>query len=273
MDPFTRRARAWIRELDGVMEPVARARLAGDRLQDLEVIFESSPEKDTQAHFGGRLLFLPDGTLLVTLGEGFAYREQAQDPGDHLGAVVRIRDDGTVPEDNPFVGREDADPRVYSYGHRNVQGIVRDPASGRIYAHEHGPMGGDEVNLLEPGRNYGWPVITYGRDYSGAIISPYTEKEGMEQPLVYWVPSIAPSGMTLYDGALFPQWQGDLLVGALAGTHVRRVDLEGGAVRGEETLLGDLGLRIRDVRTAPDGSIYVTTDGEGAKILRLTPAG
>ena len=251
---------------------VARARFDGRRLQDLEVIFEASPKKNTTAHFGGRLLFLPDGTLLVTLGDGFSYREKAQSLDGDLGKIVRIRDDGSVPDDNPFVGREGARGEIYSYGHRNVQGIVRDPESGRIYAHEHGPKGGDEVNVIEPGRNYGWPVITFGRDYSGAIISPYTEKPGMEQPLVYWVPSIAPAGMTRYDGDLFPAWKGDLLVSALVGMHVRRVDLEDGAVAGQEELFRELNQRIRDVRTAPDGGLYLLTDGDGGKLIRVDPA-
>ncbi len=252
---------------------VARARFDGAKLDDLEVIFEASPTKDSNAHFGGRLLFLPDGTLLLTLGDGFVYREKAQAKDGDFGKIVRIRTDGKAPEDNPFAGQAGARPEIYSLGHRNVQGLVRDPASGRIYAHEHGPKGGDEVNVIEPGRNYGWPVITYGRDYSGAIISPYTEKEGMEQPLVYWVPSIAPSGMTLYGGDLFPAWKGDLLVSALAGMHVRRVDLDGdGRVAGQEELFRDLGLRIRDVRTAPDGSLYLLTDGEGGKVIRVEPA-
>ncbi len=253
---------------------VARARFDGAKLDDLEVIFEASPTKDSNAHFGGRLLFLPDGTLLLTLGDGFAYREKAQAKDGDFGKIVRIRTDGKAPEDNPFAGQAGARPEIYSLGHRTVPGLVREPDRGRIYAHEHGPKGGDEVNVIEPGRNYGWPVITYGRDYSGAIISPYTEKEGMEQPLVYWVPSIAPSGMTLYGGDLFPAWKGDLLVSALAGMHVRRVDLDGaGWVAGQEELYRDLGLRIRDVRTAPDGSLYLLTDGEGGKVIRVTPAG
>lgn len=250
---------------------VARARFDGKKLEDLEVIFEASPKKATTAHFGGRLLFLPDATLLVTLGDGFVHREKAQSLEADFGKIVRIRDDGSIPDDNPFVGTDTARPEIYSFGHRNVQGIVRDPRSGRIYAHEHGPKGGDELNLLEPGKNYGWPVITYGRDYSGAIISPYTEKPGMEQPLVYWVPSIAPSGMTLYDGERFPEWRGDLLVSALAGTHVRRIDLEEGAVVGQQELFRDLGARIRDVRTAPDGSLYLLTDGEGGRVIRVDP--
>ena len=164
---------------------------------------------------------------------------------------------------------------MYSYGHRNVQGIVRDPVSGRIYAHEHGPRGGDEVNVVRPGLNYGWPAITYGVDYSGAVISPYTEAEGLEQPLLYWVPSIAPSGMAFYDGDLFPGWRGDLLVSALAGQEIRRVDLdEAGAVVGQESLFQEVGQRFRDVRQAPDGSIYLLTDmpSEGA-VLRVVPAG
>jgi len=250
---------------------VARARFDGQSLQDLQVIWQATPLKSTAAHYGGRMQFLPDGTLLITHGEGYDYKEQAQDLGSDHGKIVRIRTDGSIPQDNPFVGQPGARPEIFSYGHRNVQGIVRDPATGAIYAHEHGPKGGDELNLIRAGANYGWPVITYGVDYSGAIISPYKEKEGMEQPLTYWVPSIAPSGMTLYSGQTFPQWRGDLLISALAGSHVRRVDMENGAVVGQQELFAELGERIRDVAEAPDGSLILLTDADPGKVLRVTP--
>lgn len=250
---------------------VARARFDGQALQDLQVIWQASPLKDTEAHYGGRLQFLPDGTLLITHGEGYKFKEQAQDLSSHHGKIIRINADGTIPQDNPFVGQANAKPDIFSYGHRNVQGIVHDPASGLTYAHEHGPKGGDELNLIRPGSNYGWPVITYGVDYSGAIISPFKEKEGMEQPLTYWVPSIAPSSMTLYSGSAFPQWQGDLLISALAGSHVRRVNLENGAVVDQQELFAELGERIRAVAQAPDGSLLLLTDADPGKVLRVTP--
>ncbi|MEX0839093.1 MAG: PQQ-dependent sugar dehydrogenase [Parvibaculum sp.] len=251
---------------------VARARFDGASLHDLEVIFEVEPLKDTPVHYGGRLLFLPDGTLLVTTGDGFDYREHAQMLDNHLGKIIHINDDGSVPADNPFVGRDDALPQIWSYGHRNVQGILHDSATGRVYAHEHGAQGGDEINVIEPGKNYGWPVITHGIDYSGARISPFVEYEGMEQPLLHWTPSIAPAGFTLYRGDRFPQWRGDLFVGALAGQHVRRVHLVDGAVAGQEELFGELGQRIREVRAGPDGYLYLLTDKENGSLLRVMPA-
>lgn len=260
---------------------VARARLEGDALLDVKVIFKAAPSKDTAVHFGGRMVFLADGTFLLTLGDGFDYREEAQNLMSGLGKIVRLNDDGSIPQDNPFASRTDARPEIWTYGHRNVQAIVRDALTGRVYAHEHGPKGGDELNLIEPGKNYGWPVITYGLDYSGARISPYTEREGMEQPLVYWVPSIAPSGMTLYTGDKFPRWQGDLFVAALAGKQVRRVDLDDGRVAGEETLFAELNARIRDVREGPDGALYLLTESnkvmgyfdgdEPGAVLRVDP--
>lgn len=260
---------------------VARARLEGDALLDVKVIFKAAPSKDTAVHFGGRMVFLADGTFLLTLGDGFDYREEAQNLMSDLGKIVRLNDDGSIPQDNPFASRTDARPEIWTYGHRNVQAIVRDALTGHIYAHEHGPKGGDELNLIEPGKNYGWPVITYGLDYSGARISPYTEREGMEQPLVYWVPSIAPSGMTLYTGDKFPRWQGDLFVAALAGKQVRRVDLDDGRVAGEETLFAELDARIRDVREGPDGALYLLTESnkvmgyfdgdEPGAVLRVDP--
>lgn len=251
---------------------VVRATFDGTGLSNVETIFTASPTKNTAAHFGGRMLLLPDGTLLVTLGEGFNFREEAQNLGSHLGSIVRINIDGTVPPDNPFIGKDGARPEIWSYGHRNVQGIARDPESGRIYESEHGPRGGDEVNIIEPGLNYGWPVITYGVDYNGARISPFTEYPGMEQPFLDWTPSIAPSSLAFYTGDAFPKWKGDLFAGALAFRELRRVDLEDGKVVGQETLLGDLDQRIRDVRQGPDGKLYVLIeDAEDGKIARLDP--
>ncbi len=256
---------------DGNTLRVARATLGSDALSGLTVLFESKPGRGTSVHYGGRMAWLPDGTLLVTGGDGFNYREQAQKLGNHYGKIVRIRDDGTVPADNPFTGRKDALPEIWSYGHRNVQGIVHDPASGRVYAHEHGPRGGDELNVIEKGANYGWPLATRGVDYSGAYITPFKTYEGTKDAIVDWTPSIAPCGMTLYRGAAFPQWDGDLFVGALAGRSVHRIDMEDGKVVGQDVMLEDMGERIRDIRTGPDGLLYVLTDGEGGKLLRIRP--
>jgi glucose/arabinose dehydrogenase len=257
---------------------VARARFDGHALADLQVIFKAAPTKDTNNHYGARMVFLSDGTFVLTIGDGFEYREKAQDLSSDLGKVVRLKEDGSVPADNPFVGQTGARPEILSRGHRNEQGLAYDALSGRIYETEHGPQGGDELNIIEPGRNYGWPVITYGMDYTGAYVSPFKERPGMEQPVVQWTPSIAPSGLALYEGDKFPAWKGDLFVGALAFKHLRRVDLdEAGNVVGEEQLLTDLNERIRDVRAAPDGYLYVTTDYGAAdkpsgRVLRLEPA-
>ncbi|MFZ4069562.1 MAG: PQQ-dependent sugar dehydrogenase [Caulobacterales bacterium] len=250
---------------------LTRATFKDAALSDVTALFSAQPAKSGTAHYGGRIAWLPDETLLLTLGDGFSYRTKAQALDSDLGKIVRLRDDGTPAPDNPFVSKAGARPEIYTLGHRNVQGIARDSVSGAIYAHEHGPMGGDEINLIQAGRNYGWPIITYGRDYTGAQISPFTARAGLEQPLVYWVPSIAPSGMTIVTKDLFPAWKGDLLVSALAGMQVRRVHLQGGKVESQEVLFGELGERIRDVAEAPDGSLYLLTDSAEGKVLRVTP--
>lgn len=251
---------------------VVRGRLAGNEFTDQQVIFAIVPPRDTPVHYGGRMAFLGDGTLAIGLGDSFDYREEAQRLDSHTGAIVRIRPDGSVPEDNPCVGREGARPEIYSYGHRNVQGLVFDPESGRLWAHEHGPRGGDEVNLVQAGRNYGWPVATFGVDYSGARISPYTSRPGMEDPVLHWTPSIAPSGMALYRGAQFPEWEGDLLVTALVAREVRRLELEGERVVAREALFGEIGERLRDVKVAPDGALLVLTDSPRGQVLRISAA-
>src|SRR5271168_2206963 len=252
---------------------VARARFDGGMLQDLQVIFKAMPLKDTDNHYGGRLAFLPDGTFVLTIGEGFEYREQAQDLTSDLGKIVRLNEDGSVPQDNPFIGQAAVRPEIYTWGHRNPQGLIFDAQSGRLYETEHGPRGGDELNIIVARRNYGWPVITYGMDYSGAYVSPYTQRPGLEQPVIYWTPSIAPSGLAMYRGDKFPAWKGDLFVGALAFRHLRRVHLdERGNVVDQEQLLNDLHWRIRDVRAAPDGYLYVCTDETDGRVLRLEPA-
>jgi glucose/arabinose dehydrogenase len=252
---------------------VARARFDGSALQDLQVIFKAMPLKDTDNHYGGRMAFLPDGTFLLTVGEGFEYREKAQDLSSDLGKIVRLNEDGSVPKDNPFVGQASIRPEIYTWGHRNSQGLIFDGQSGRIYETEHGPRGGDELNIIVARKNYGWPVITYGMDYSGAYISPYTQRSGLEQPVIYWTPSIAPSGLAIYRSDRFPAWKGDLFVGSLAFTHLRRVHLdERGNVVDQEELLNDQHWRIRDVRATPDGYLYVCTDEDDGHVLRLEPA-
>lgn len=258
----------------GAGTEVARARLSpdGTSLADREVIFAAHPKTAGRAHYGSRLLFAPDGSLYVTLGDRYSFMQEAQNPATHLGTVVRLTDAGAAPADNPFVNRAEARSEVFTYGHRNVQGIALHPETGAVWTHEHGPRGGDEVNILKPGANYGWPAITYGVDYSGAVISDRTAAPGMEQPVVMWKPSIAPSGMTFYTGDAFPAWRGDLFVGALAGTHLRRLDVDGNRVNGQEVLLENLGERIRDVRAGRDGFLYVLTDAEDGRVLRLRPA-
>ena len=249
---------------------IARARLSTDRttLEDVTDIFVGEFKKSGGAHFGGRLGFMDDGTLLLTLGDGFSYRDDAQKLTNHLGTIVRINTDGSVPPDNPFVGIEQARPEIWSYGHRNVQGLAFDRANDVVYAHEHGPKGGDEINIIKPANNYGWPVISYGVNYDGTMVSNETHHEGMEQPIVKWVPSIAPAGMTFYTGDKHAELKGDLIVSALAGMQIRQVDLEDGKVAGENILIeGDE--RYRMIITGPDGEIYVSIDNPDGAIFRL----
>jgi len=250
---------------------VISARLEQNKLVDITTIFTASPSKDTPHHFGGRLALLPDQTLLVTVGEGFDYRKKAQLLDNHFGKLIRINKDGTVPEDNPFVDRDGALPEIWTYGHRNQQGLLVS-ADGTIWLHEHGPRGGDELNDIKPGKNYGWPAITHGMDYSGAYVSPYTEADGMEQPVTYWVPSIAPSGFCEYTGNVFPDWKGNLFVAALAEKSVRRLVMGNGAVLSQETMFTELNQRIREVREGPDGNLYLLTDSDEGQVLRVSPA-
>ncbi len=250
---------------------VIRARLVGSALHDVVPIFTAVPSKRGDVHYGARMAWLPDATLVIGTGDGFNYREQAQKLNNHLGKIVRINRDGSVPADNPFIGQAKALPEIYSLGHRNVQGMVFDAETGTLFAHEHGPRGGDEINVIRPGRNYGWPLITFGVDYSGAIISPFTEKPGMEQPLLQWTPSIAPAGMTMYRAALFPQWRGSLLVSTLAGQVVQRVPVVNGKAGAQEPLFAELRTRFRDVRTGPDGAVYLLTDKAFGRVLRVLP--
>jgi glucose/arabinose dehydrogenase len=216
-------------------------------------------------------VFARDGNLFITTGER-GRRDDSQDLDRHLGKVIRVRPDGTAPADNPFVNRAGARPEIWSYGHRNLQGAALHPATGQLWTVEHGAMGGDEVNAPRAGRNYGWPVITYGRDYSGAPIGEGTTKPGMEQPIHYWDPSIAPSGMAFYTGDRFPEWRGNLFVGSLKFQMLVRLTLNGERVVREERLLRGLGDRVRDVRQGPDGLLYLLTDESDGRILRVEPA-
>jgi glucose/arabinose dehydrogenase len=241
-------------------------------LENTEQLFVSEPKLNNGLHFGSRIAFDQDGYVYVSLGERYRMN-MAQDTANHLGSVIRLHDDGRIPEDNPFVKSRSGRPEIFSFGHRNVQGLVYDAQHDRLWAHEHGPKGGDELNILKAGVNYGWPEITYGIDYSGEIISHDTHRQGMAQPVAYWVPSIAPCGMTLYNGTQFPQWQGNLFIGALVQQHLRRVVLDGERVLEQEVLLKDLNERIRDVETGPDGYVYLLTDHSQGRLLRLRPVG
>ena len=258
----------------GARTAVARARLdaEGLRLEDVRRIFAQNEDPSGNHHWGSRLVFARDGTLFITLGDRFHSRERAQALDSHLGKVVRIAIDGSVPADNPLAGRADARPEIWSWGHRNVQGAALHPQTGELWTHEHGPQGGDEINRTRAGLNYGWPEVTYGREYvTGRKIGAGEAREGVEPPVLQFTPSIAPSGMAFYTGDVFPQWKGNLFVGALKFQLVARVVLEGDRVVHEERLFAELGRRIRDVRQGPDGHLWLVDETEG-RILRLDPA-
>lgn len=252
---------------------VVRGRLAGGEFRDLEVLFTADPPRNTPVHYGGRMAFLADGTLAIGLGDGFNFREDAQRLDSHTGTIVRIHRDGTVPADNPFVGRNDARPEIYSYGHRNVQGLVHDEETGLLWAHEHGPRGGDELNLIQPGENYGWPLVTRARDYGTEEQYGETRsREGYVDPVYEFLPTLAPSGLALVTQDRFPQWRGNLLAGGLRAERIRRVVLEDDIVVHEEELLLGLVGRIRDVREGPDGNIYVLSDERDGALYRVESA-
>src|ERR1700704_3210266 len=253
---------------------LARARLndSNDRLDDPRITFRQEGPLASGNHYGCRIAQASDGNLFVTLGEHFNYRDEAQNLGNHLGKIIRIAPDGSAPPDNPFVGRDGAKPEIWSFGHRNEQGLAINPASGELWEIEHGPRGGDEVNIIGKGKNYGWPVIGYGIDYSGAKIHGGAAKDGMEQPIKYWVPSIAPSGMTFYTAELFPRWAGSLFTGALAGRMLVRLSLNGNTVTGEERLLQNLNERIRDVRQGPDGALWLAPPKFAGGVFPGSPA-
>lgn len=255
---------------------VARGKLSqdGTSLSAVETIFSQKPKVNNLAHYGSRIVFDGEGHVFITMGERFdeQYRTQAQQLNSHLGKIVRLNDDGSVPKDNPFLTHEDALPEIWSLGHRNVQAAAMNPETNTLWEIEHGPKGGDEINIVEPGKNYGWPVISFGVNYDGSPVgSGKSAAPGMEQPIHQWTPVIAPSGMIFYTGDAFPEWKGDLFVGGLETTSLVRVELEGNRYVGEERLLTDLGWRIRDVAQAPDGAIYVITDEDNGRILRLAP--
>lgn len=256
----------------GTGTSVARARLneRGTALEGTKVIFQQMPTIASNMHFGSRLVFDRTGALFVTVGDRYGQRDQAQNPANHIGKIMRIRPEGGAPADNPKI--EGWQPEIWSIGHRNVQAAALHPQSGQLWTAEHGARGGDEVNTPKAGRNYGWPVVTFGIDYSGAKIGEGTSKAGMEPPLFYWDPSIAPSGAAFYTGAVWPAWTNSLFVGALAGQKLVRLSTQGEAVTGQERLLEGLGERIRDVRQGPDGFLYLLSDAPDGKLLRVRPA-
>lgn len=254
----------------GLGTAVARASLTGTRLENVETIFEMDPPGRGSRHFGSRFAFLADGTLLFTIGDR-GNRPRAQELDDHAGSTLRVNPDGSVPSDNPFVDRPGAKPEIYTYGNRNAQGMTVHPQTGTVWQHEHGPRGGDEINIIEAGVNYGWPVITYGEAYSGGEIGEGTSRPGMRQPVIHWTPSIAPSGMDFYHGERFPEWRGDLFVGALAGQHLRRLEVADERIIDQEVLLRDELGRVRDVQTGPDGYLYLLTDANNGRLYRLEP--
>lgn len=258
------------RSRGGMTTRVARARLNDGRLSDVEVIFEALPRSNTSRHFAGRMEFDRDGNLYVAVGDR-GEMDRAQDNTDDAGGVHRITPAGAPAPGNPFQTASGANDTFFTIGNRNIQGMTVHPETGEIWSHEHGPRGGDEINIIRAGTNYGWPTITYGIDYSGLPITSETKKKGMAQPLHYWDPSIAPSGMAFYTGDLFPQWQGDLFVGALKMRKLVRLSIEGGKVTEEEDLLTDLGERIRDVRMGPDGALWLLTDSPRGKVYRMVP--
>ena len=248
------------------------AELNEDSLENNKIIFEAKAPRRIPVHLGAKIAFLEDGTILLASGDGFDHREKAQTLDNHFGKIIRINKDGTIPTNNPFVNVEGALPDIYSYGHRNMQGLIV-TKSGQIFEHEHGPRGGDEMNLIEPSLNYGWPAITYGIDYSGAVISPFTEKEGMEQPLFHWTPSIAPSDMIFYEGNRYPKLTNSFLVTALVSKDVKKVTFSESGKELQESLFSELNSRLRNIQASPDGLIYLMTDGPRGKLIKVVPEG
>jgi glucose/arabinose dehydrogenase len=257
----------------GAGTTVARGRLGEGGLEGVQVIYRQHPKVSGNGHFGSRLVFDRDGKLFITQGDRQGYREQVQDLGSGIGKLVRINPDGSIPDDNPFVGKSGARPEIYSLGHRSVQAAALHPETGQLWTVEHGARGGDELNHPEAGKNYGWPVITYGIDYSGVRIGEGTAKEGMEQPVYYWDPVIAPSGAVWYTGDKYPDWKGSLFIGSMQPGALVRVTVENGRVTSEERYLAERGDRIRDVQQGPDGLLYMVTDEDDGRVLRVVPKG
>ncbi|WP_396148578.1 PQQ-dependent sugar dehydrogenase [Flavobacterium sp.] len=254
----------------GANTQLIRAKLEGTSLRQIQTVYKASPNTTLGHHFGSRIAFDNEGFVCFTVGDRGNHPENPQNVTRDGGKVYRLHDDGKIPADNPFVGQKGAKEAVFSFGHRNPQGMTKHPVSGKIWTHEHGPQGGDEINVVKKGANYGWPVITYGIDYDGTIISDQTQKEGMEQPLYYWVPSIAPSGMTFVTGDVYPNWNGHLLVGSLVFQYLELVKLDGEKVIGRQKIGTDIG-RLRDVKQGPDGYIYMAVEGNG--IIKIIPKG
>lgn len=255
----------------GTTTVVGRGRWDGERLVDFTDLYAADACGDDYRHYGGRIALSDDGYLYLSVGERNT-SPRAQDLSDDAGSILRLTWDGDIPEDNPYVDRDDASPAVFSHGHRNPQGLMVHPETGHLWQNEHGPSGGDEFNRIRAGRNYGWPVISHGSEYDGRSIGEGTTKEGMEQPLEHWTPSIAPSGMTVYTGDAFPDWRGDLFIGSLSRVKLLRLEVDGENVMAQHSLLDDLGHRIRDVRQGPDGFLYVLVDADQGQVLRLEPA-
>jgi glucose/arabinose dehydrogenase len=253
----------------GASTALGVGRFENDRIDGFKVIFRQQPKVSGGNHFGGRIAFAPSGQLFLTMGERFKF-DPAQDLSVHLGKIVRLNRDGSVPEDNPFVKRKDAKPEIWTYGHRNVQGIAIQPRTGTVFASEFGPLGGDELNIIEPGKNYGWPLVSWGKHYDGRAIPNPSTRPDLTDAIRHWTPVISPSGITFYTGDLFPKWRGSLLIGGLSSTGVVRLEIDGRKVTHEERM--QLAERIRDVEQAPDGSVYLLTDESNGQVLRLTPA-
>ncbi len=249
----------------------AKLNLKQNKLDNIEVIFTSLPKLEGGNHWGSRILFAPDGYLYITIGERFNHAKQAQNPKNHLGSVIRIKPDGSPAPDNPFINDQVNKSEIFSFGHRNPQGIAWNYITEQVWLHEHGPKGGDEINILKSGANYGWPLVTFGINYWGTKISDKTTDPDMEDSILQWTPSIAPSGMAFYQGNKFPKWQGDLFVGALAGKHLRRLKFDGSKIIEQEKLLSTNEERIRDVRIGQDGFIYVLSDEDNGRLFRLEP--
>jgi aldose sugar dehydrogenase len=256
----------------GAGTAVARGKLGSAGLENVQVIYRQQPKVEGGGHYGSRLVFGRDGTLFITQGDRMNHRERAQNLSEGFGKIVRVNPDGSIPKDNPFVGRSGARPEIWSYGHRNVQAAALHPETGQLWTVEHGARGGDELNHPEAGKNYGWPIITYGVDYSGAKIGEGAVKAGLEQPVYYWDPVIAPSGMAFYTGDAIPGWKGSVLIGSMQPGRLVRLTLADGKVRSEERYLGDLGERIRDVQQGPDEFVYVVTDENDGRVLRVRPS-